>query len=240
MTGRVLEILPFGLLPLLFFFGAIVWYRASDSVEKHLASEVRSGLTEFPHDMSWVLNQWDVEDLLFSEDGRSVVVTIDRAQQRGITDEASAKMTFLGPVWHGDKDEVDSDLIGRHVISSVRFDPAHDIAKIVITLPDDVVHSRSYIEREIGNVGRVFSRNLTNGVRWLQCPQGDRLVEHKDGRVVVHIERSQVVPGFLETKLITMSERQITRNIKNRLWNRVEVLCTGIDDKTYHGEILLD
>lgn len=237
--GRTLEILPFGLLPIFFFIGYMLWCRASDSAEKNITSKIRHGITELPHDISWLLNRYGMEDVVFTEDGKSVVVTLNGARRWHIVDEASVRENILAKIPSASRDELDPELLARHVITSMTLDAEQDVARIVITLPDDIVRSESYIEREVMNVGRVFARNISNDVRWLQYAQGERRLERRDGRLLVHIDRSQIAPGFLDTKQVTMSERQITRNIKSRLWNRVDVRCVSMSDKTYCGEILI-
>lgn len=77
-----------------------------------------------------------------------------------------------------------------------------------------------------------------NDIRYLGHPQGERRTERKDGMLLVYIHRLQIVPGFLFEKQKTMSEKQITRNIKNRLWNRVDVKCISLDEDNFCGVIL--
>jgi len=55
--------------------------------------------------------------------------------------------------------------------------------------------------------------------------------------LLVYVDRKQTVPSFINTKQRAMSEKQITRNIKNRMLNRVDVMCLSIDKNTYCGEI---
>ncbi len=154
-------------------------------------------------------------------------------------DETSVREKIMGEIPSGSWDELDPELLSRHVIIGVTLNAEQDVAKIVITLPDDIVRSESYIEREVMNVGRVFVRNISNSVRWLQYPQGERRLERREGYLFVHIDRSQIAPGFLDTKQVTMSERQITCNIKSRLWHRVDVRCVNMSDKAYCGEIII-
>lgn len=89
-------------------------------------------------------------------------------------------------------------------------------------------------------MGRVFKRNTAgNSVRWLLGSPGERKIIRIDGRLFVYIDRIQMVQGIVDdTKEIIMSEKQITRNIKNRLWNRVDVKCISIDENTYFGKII--
>jgi hypothetical protein len=112
--------------------------------------------------------------------------------------------------------------------------------RLIMTMPASTVLSNEYIEKEVRNLGRVFTRNTVNHHRFLLFAKSDREVRFSEGKVLVRIGRQQLIPTFTGNwKDQVMSERQITRNLKNRLWNLVEVKCTSIDRHTYCGEIML-
>ena len=108
-------------------------------------------------------------------------------------------------------------------------------------MPDEIVLTRDYIEHEIKNIGNVFKRNdQGNNCRYLLGALGEHEIVKMDDRLLAYIERRQRVQSFFGEKDITMSKKQITQNIKNRLWNRVDVKCISIDKKTCCCEITID
>jgi hypothetical protein len=131
------------------------------------------------------------------------------------------------------------DLVDHYIITDLKNNIEAGTRQITISIPDEVVLTDQYIDHEIQSVGRVFIRNHAgNSIRWLHYPQGERKCIRKEGRLFVYIDRLQIVPGFFDGKQTMMSVNQITRNIKNRLWNRVDVKCISMDERTYCGEIL--
>jgi hypothetical protein len=213
-------LLPFGLLPILFFVVWMIWFRVSDDAQKHIGSKIREGITEFPNDISTLLEGVNKDELRFTEDGKAVVLSVKDAARSDIRDVISAKeyLTTYVP----ERRDILEEAFSRLQVANLSIDSAKDVAHITISLDDKTIRTLAYIEHEIKNFGRVFTRNSANGHRWLLYSQGKSGVEKKDGRLFVHISRKQSVPSFLETTTILLSERQITRNIKNRLWNRFE------------------
>lgn len=241
--GHTLLILPFGLLPVFLLIAYVFFIKTEDSVQKNIGSKIRDGITEYPTDVSFLLYGGNDNKIEFTDDGKSIILTIKSSEYSisrygDINDPANVKKYIRERVAHN-SDCFDPDLFDLHVIEDIVQNEGAGVHRLTVTLPDKIVRSEKYIEHEIYNVGRVFTRNNTgNSIRWLLFPQGERRVSKKDGRIFVYIDRLQVVPGFLNEKQIIMSERQITRNIKNRLWNRLDVKCINIDEKTYCGEII--
>lgn len=243
--GQTLLILPFGLLPVFFVIAYIFFIKTGDGVQKNIGSKFRDGITEYPTEVSLLLYGTNDNKIEFTDDGKSIILTIKSPEYMGVSpfininDAASIKKYIKERVAFGG-DYFDPDLFDLHVIEDIVQDEGAGVHRLTMTLPDKIVRTEEYIEHEICNVGRMFKRNNSpgNSIRWLIYPQGERRVSKKDGRLFVYIDRLQVVPGFLDEKQIIMSERQITRNIKNRLWNRLDVKCISIDEKTYCGEII--
>jgi hypothetical protein len=237
MYGHEMLILPFGVLPFVLFIVYIFFIRGSESAQKNIGSKIRKGITEYPTAVSLMLYGTNEDTIEFTNDGKSVVLTIDPTYGE-IKDVIGAKQHFL-MMLESEREELYAGLLDSHLVTSVAQNSEDNKYKITITLPNHVIQSDEYIDHEINNVGRVFVRNNGgNTIRWLQHPQGERRIERKDGKVFVYIDRKQVVPSFLSSKTIIMSEQQITRNIKNRLWNRFNVKCISINDDIYKGEIV--
>ena len=173
----------------------------------------------------------------FTNDGKSVVLTVGSPSYISIDDSSGVKEFLKETMKH--QDCVDLAWVDQYIVTSISENKEAGTHEIVISIPDEVVLTEQYIYHEIQNVGRVFKRNDGgNSIRWLLYPRGERKTLRKDGRLFVYIDRFQVVPGGFDEKQRVMSEKQVTRNIKNRLWNRVDVKCISIDEKTYCGEIL--
>ena len=133
------------------------------------------------------------------------------------------------------------DWVNHYNITKIGKNKETGKQQIIISMPDEVVLTDQYIDHEIQNIGRVFTRNAgAVAQRWLLWSHGERKTMREHGRLLVYIERIQLVPGIFQDfgKEKIMSEKQITRNIKNRLWNRVDVKCISITESTYCGEIL--
>ena len=236
MFGNVILILPFGLLPLLFVVGWVFYTTAEEGLQRRIGQKVRAGITEFPTEVSMFLYGENDNKISFSGDGTSVVLTIGTPYfGLGTTDKVKEHLRDIIRF----KDGLSKEWVDQYIVKSIVEDRISRTTQISISIPDDVVFSEKYITHEIQNLGRVFKRNCTgNSIRWMLCVQGDRRVERKDKKLLVYISRLQLVPGLLDEKLIIMSEKQITRNIKNRLWNRVDVRCIHLDDETYCAEIV--
>jgi hypothetical protein len=236
-VGTTIIFFPLGALPILFIMGFILYFWADDTFQKVVGSKVRSGITEFPLEVSMCLYGENENKIAFTCDGRSVILTVESPSYSNIDSPAGVKEFLKGKVRH--QDGVNLEWIDGYTVTDISENKDARTHQIVISIPDEIVLSDQYIDHQIQNVGRVFKRNYAgNSMRWLLYPQGERKTVRKDGRLFVYIDRLQLVPGFLNEKEKIMSEKQITRNIKNRLWNRVDVKCISLDEKTYCGEIL--
>lgn len=243
-------VLPFGLLIIYFFVSFVFFHKAKEGAEKHVGSKIRQGITEYPHLISLFLIQSEKNKIEFSGDGKSVILTIELwdivLEDMNIGDASSVKnhieeyLKKLGSenVRNHPDDDFHQYLFGHYIVNNITLDTQTGCHHLTVTLPDEVVCGAEYIEHEIRNLGSVLTVNSSNHARWFTGTQGERRFFKRDGRMLVYIDRKQVVPGFIDTKSIIMSERQITRNIKNRLWNRVDVRCISIDENTYCGEII--
>jgi len=237
-VGHTIIFLPLGLLPIFFIVGFLFWNRAEEGAQKNIGSKLRQGITEFPIDISLMLCGENYNELKFTNGGKSVILTI-ASKNHGI-DSVQAAKEYIRTRLSSHREDVNFDFANLLEIKNITYDSSTGFCNLTITLPDEVVRSEEYIKHEINNLGRVFVRNNGgNTIRHLWCIQGDRVVSKENDRIVVKIDRNQVVPGFLGGKTIVMSERQITRNIINRLWNRVSVRCLRIDEENYLGEIIL-
>jgi len=235
--GHQLLILPLGLIPLYFLGAYLFSIFIRNSVEVNYGRKKGKGITEYPSEVSVLLEGTNENSISFTEDGRSVVVTTN-SKYEWISDATSLK-EYIEDIMRRRSAHDDIEFVDFLIIEAITRDGESGNLRLTISIPDEVMRSKKYIEHEISNLGRVFVRNSSNDVRWLIHPQGgERRVTEKDGKILVYINRVQLVPGFFHEKTIFMSERQITRNIKNRLWNRLDVKCISIDDHTYCGEIL--
>lgn len=237
MSNQILLILPFGLIPLYFLVTYVFFKVAEDAVQDEVGGRLRHGITEFPTFISLCLYGTNENKMEFTPDGKSIVLTV-AGTTMDLTTPAKVKDFIKNTLTHCGED-VSENLVDELIIEDIVANARANTCQLTFTLPDEVVLSESYIESEIRNIGRVFKRNSSGDeTRWLLYPQGMRDIEKKDGRLYVHIDRVQLVPGFFDEKKILMSEKQITRNIRNRLWNRIDVRCISLDRKTYVGEIL--
>lgn len=236
-VGTTIAIFPLGGLFILFFVGSALYIWADEIFQKIVGGKLGSGITEYPLEVSMCLYGENENELSFVEDGRSVILTVKSPVYMNIDSPAEVREFLKEQIRN--QDSVNLNWIDDYNITNICKDSETGTHKIVISMPDEIVLSDQYIDHEMKNIGRVFKRNNAgNSIRWLLCTQGKRKTERKDGRLFVYIDRLQVVPGVFEEKKKIMSERQITRNIKNRLWNKVDVKCINIDEKTYYGEIL--
>lgn len=238
MVGNMLILLPLGLLPIVFIVFWAVFHSAEDGLQKSVGSKIRAGITEYPTDVSMMLSGTNKNEIKFSEDGRSVVLTIESPSYISLDSTANVRKHFNEMFMHEGCGRGYPDMEDKYTIDDIVEDKEAGTHQIVISLPDEVVLTDDYIEHEIKNVGCVFERNSGNSHRHLLYSQINRRIERKGGKLLVFIDRLQVVPGILNHKQVFMSEKQITRNIENRLWNRVKVNCISIGEREYCGEIL--
>lgn len=235
--GRELLILPFGILPLLLLLAYVVWKVLVATGQRTVTDDRRLGETEFPMEVSMLLNGTNEDELSFSGDGRGVILMIKKAYQE-LSTTAEAEEYVRDKL--RDHDEINPDYIGQLKVTSVVATEADRGYRLIMTMPASTVLSHEYIEKEVRNLGRVFTRNTVNHHRFLLFAKPDREVRFSEGKALVRIGRQQLVPTFMGNWTDrVMSERQITRNLKNRMWNLVEVKCTSIDRHTYCGEIML-
>lgn len=235
---REILILPFGILPLVLLAAYLVWKVLEGIGQETITNNRRFGTTEFPSEVSALLCGTNQDELAFSPDGKSVILTIQNAYCE-LPDVASAKQ-YLEDSFISGQGDVNPAWADQLIVTNVTCSEQPGIYEMTITMPRSTVLSMDYIENEIKNLGRVFLRNTSNNHRWLLFPKGARSVEVSNDRVLVQVGREQLVPTFLGNwKDQVMSERQITRNIKNRLWNQVDVKCIKIDGGMYYGEIIL-
>jgi len=237
-AGLTLVVFPFGLLPFVFIIGWVLFSSAEESFQFAIGSRIRSGITEYPLEVSMCLYGENENKIAFSDDGRSVILTVEKPNFMDIENLAGFQEYLKEHL--RDNHSVNLDWVDHFTCTSISEDKDAGVYQLVISIPDEVVLTDQYIDHEIQNIGRVFKRNNAgNSQRWLLYRQGDRRIMRKGGKLFVYIDRLQLVPGIFDEKQKIMSERQITRNIKNRLWNRVDVKCISIDQKTYCGEISL-
>jgi len=167
--------------------------------------QAMSALTEEPAALgrkNWRQDQFR-DDNRYSRDGHTVAAP------------ASVREYLKENMRHDDN--VNLDWVKEYTIAAISENTEAGTQQIVVSIPNEVVLTDQYIDHEIKNFGRVFKRNdAGNSIRWLLYPQGENRVERKGGRLLVYIDRLQVVPGILDEKQKIMSEKKITRNIKNR------------------------
>jgi hypothetical protein len=229
-------ILPFGILPLILLAAYLVWKVLEATGQRTITDDRRFGTTEFPTEVSKLLCGMNHDELAFSADGKSVILTILDAYCE-LANSANAQR-YIKDNFYGE-DDVNRAWADQLTVTHVARTEQPRGYRLTITMPCSTVLSMKYIENEIKNLGRIFTRNASNDHRWLLFPQEARSIEVSKGRMLVRVGRVQLVPTLLGNwKDGVMSERQITRNIKNRLWNRVDVRCISIDRQTYYGEII--
>lgn len=228
---------PYGALPVIFFTGVLIYYKSDDIFQKFAGSNLRRGITEYPLEASMHLYGDNENKISFTKDGQHIELIsqrpsyIDFGTPEGVKEYLKEKSRGL--------EGANPDWIDSYIISPISVNEKTGELAVIISMPDEIVLSEKYIEHEIKSVGRIFVRNLAgNSIRWLQQSQGERRLERKNGRLFVYVDRKQVVPGFLHSKLIIMSKNQITRNIRGRLWNRVNVKFISLDENIYCGELL--
>ena len=234
---RELLILPFGLIVLSILCIIFFFIFVRDVFELGFGSKWGEGVTEYPSMVSVLLYGSNEDTLTFSSDGRKVIYELSSSPELFI-DTNSLKKRVEETMQSGYEESLKKFIEFLIVEDCTRSSETGKL-QVTITIPDEVVSSTEYIENEIANLGRVLIRNAGNDVRWLLYAEGgERRVTEIDGVMRVYIRRLQLVPGWIGERSRIMSERQITRNIRNRLWNRFEVNCVSIDKYTYFGEIV--
>lgn len=235
--GHQLLILPLGLIPLYFLGAYLFSVFIRDGVELSYGRKRGNGITEYPSIVSVLLEGMNKNSITFSEDGRRTVVMAD-SDCPWITDTASLRK-YIKEIMRFNSDDDGSEFVDFLVAEDITRNGESANLRLTITIADEVVCSKKYIEHELAYLGRVHTRNSSNDMRWLLFSgSGERRCIEEDGRMLVYIDRVQLVPGLFWERSRVMSERQITRNIKNRLWNRLDVKCISIDGNTYCGEII--
>ena len=230
-------ILPFGILPLILLAAYLVWKVLEATGQRTVTNDRKFGTTEFPTEVSALLCGTNQNELAFSDDGKSIILKIQDAYCE-LPDSASAERYIKDDLYR--RDDVNCDWVDQLAVTHIARTEQPRGYRLTIRMPLSTVLSIKYIDGEIKNLGRVFIRNSSNEHRWLLFPQEARSVEMSNGHVLVRVGRVQLLPTLLGNwKDGVMSERQIRRNIKNRLWNQVAVKCISIDRQKYCGEIIL-
>lgn len=237
-STHAIIVFPLGGLPIVIGIGYLLFIYLQNTLQKNIGSKIRDGITEYPLEISMCLYGENDDKISFSEDGKSVILTVKSPQYKDIDKPIDAKDFLLEKIYY--LENLNLKWFEKYIISDISKNSEDSTHKITVSVPDEVVLSEQYIEHEIKNLGRVFKRNDGgNNIRWLlNYHMGERKIIRRDGKLIVFIERSQFVPSVFGEKEIIMSKNQIIRNIKNRLWNRVDVKCITIDDKTFCGEIV--
>lgn len=232
-----LLILPFGLIPLYFIVCGVIFLLSRDKLQKKIGSKMRSGITEFPLEISQLLYGTEKISINFSKDGKSLIITAESPCYTNLDIPQNVIDYFKDRIKNLDK--VNLNWVDSYLIEEITKNNEAGTHQIRVSIPDEVVLTDEYIEHEIKNVGRVFITNNFNRVRWLLHSLNSNRIERKGDKLFVYIDRMQTVPDFItDTRRVIMSEKQITDNIKNRLWNRVDVRCVSLDEKTYCGEVI--
>lgn len=242
MDGQTMILLPLGLLPVYFFIAYILFDKGLEKGQKAIGGRFQKGITEYPHLLSRLFNS-STDELTYSDDGRSVILSISLGHTdydgKEIRDAAGVMYIIEEYYSHYDQEYKYYDGICKKlVIENVTRDEAASKLRIKLTLPTEIIGSDEYIENEIARVGRVFNQNSPDSFYYLLYKPVLGRVEKKDCRTLVFVDRRQYIPSIFDTREAIMSEKQITRNIKNRLWNRFDVQCVSIDETVYCGEIL--
>ncbi|KXS55613.1 MAG: hypothetical protein AWU57_62 [Marinobacter sp. T13-3] len=240
--GQSLIILPLGLAPIIFVVFWFVFFKGADAAEKYVNPKLRKGATEYPAEVSALWMRGLAGRMEFTDGGKSVTLNLTKTFQNVTTrsDLKATISTLLREHRVHSNEEVFEGWVDHIIIKNIIRDPDTNTYKVTLTVDDDLLNNEDYLAHEIRNVGRVHMENTTsNGARYLSFSRPNNSVRRENGRLLVTIERSQLTTGVIDSwKRVTMSERQITRNIENRLWNRYSVKCLSMDDSTYYGKII--
>lgn len=245
MFGNTLLILPFGLLPIAFFIGYIIFIKSDEANQKYIAGNLKSGNTEFPALLTDLLGCGC--SLRFTNDGHNIIVSIPYYDFSPI----NCADEFLAQIKSYRKNCLSNSLnwLDQCQISDIRrvkrmetkqfsnneFRKVEsEFTEAELFLPKQVISTIEYITGEIEDLGRTL---ITDGGarKRLNYVYGTREVEFKEGKYYVRISREQESSGIFSSKNTTMSEKQITRNIKNRLWNKATISGASVDAQYYYG-----
>ncbi|CEP35454.1 Putative uncharacterized protein [Halomonas sp. R57-5] len=236
MYGNTILILPLGIAPFVAIIVWVVFFESSAGIRKKIAGRFRKGITEYPTEAFMFLAHSIDNSIEYMGEANILVLTLKGPSYSNVTTVADLKRCLKS---YSDNDGVNLDWIDEYVLMFIHKDKEAGSIKVVLSIPTSIVRSEAYIEHEIRNVGKVFIEGgYKYSLRYIPTNHYTNSCERKDGRLLVHIDRRQEVDGFLDVKTVLMSESQITRNIENRLWNRVKVECIGLDDEMYHGVIV--
>lgn len=236
MGGLELMILPFGILPIVLIVVYIAFRSADDKFQKSFLSTFIQGITEYPLEIS--VCRWG-STIAFTEDGKSVTVTADYVSEKMVDNPELLREQIKNSIGES-QGFIDRDRVDDYIIMVDNYEPEKETCRLTVTLPDEIVQSEAYIRHEIRVLGCVFEVNHVNNARYINYPQKQQSCIFKEGKIFVHIQRLQLLPhNSLFRSHMIMSEKQIKRNIKNRLWNRVDVKTISMDDFNFHGEIIL-
>ncbi|TNC80850.1 MAG: hypothetical protein C9356_12050 [Oleiphilus sp.] len=237
MFGTMMLVLPLGLAPIIFFLIYTGFFIGDDVNQKYVAGKFRKGKTEFPTLLNNLLCRRCM--INFDTTGTGIKLIIPTCRYEPVNSESDAReyirkhTNYLSFDW---VDHCEISNFRKAVIES--NDEKESYVEMDLMLPTHVIAQKAYIADEMKDLGRTLVQGGHSGnhMSLLHCG-GDNQVEEKAGKFQVRIDRRQEVPGIFDYRTALMSEKQITRNISNRLWNRAKVTCTAIDDRHYHGII---
>ncbi len=234
-------ILPFGILPVVFFVLFMLYFNIDEVAQKRLLSKFRKGITEYPTDISLFLCGENENTLEYTEDGKSIFLTITNAycgeKEFDVSVFKSAVDLYQYYAGYADCE----NMLDKYLMQEIYYESEANSLKVLFTVPFEIVCSKKYIMHELLSLGRVFKRNAQgNTYRSLiyNFSSSNNHLSEVDGRVFLHVGRHQHIDGFFGYKEIVMSSNQIIRNIKNRLWNRLDVKLVSMDAETFCGEII--
>ena len=234
MFGNTLLILPLGILPIAILIIILLYFKFDDFFGKYIGSRFRNGITEYPAVFSPLQCARDNTTISFDEKNW-ILLEMDKPKYEKVESSSDAHIYISGLIR-----EAENDYEQRKQLKFTikKYSDYGDSFSLLIDIPYEVVASKDNVELEIMNLGRVVMVNSFNNTKWLLGSQGGRTVQHMGNRTVFSIGRQQLIPTFFDTKLVTMSEKQITKNLRNRFLNKLEVNCTALDEEFYHGEII--
>lgn len=233
MFGNTLLILPLGLLPIAIIIIILLYFKTDDFFGKYIGSRFRNGITEYPAVFSPLQCATNNTTISFDED--LILLEMDKPKYEKVESSSDAHIYICGLIREAENDYEQRKQLKFTIKEYIDYG---DSFSLLIDIPYEMVASKDNVELEIMNLGRVVKVNDLNNVKWLLGSQGGRTVQHIGNRTVFSIGRQQSIPTFFDTKLVTMSEKQITNNLRNRFLNKLEVKCTALDKEFYHGDII--
>lgn len=246
-----LLILPLGLLPIYFFLVIFGLATGNNILQKYIGDRFRYGKTEYPLELSLTKTR-KYESLKFTPDGQQVILFLNSREHIKSIDDA-LNFFRLQIKYSRDKlsDEEKIKLPSCDAYKICEFENFNvteyekgnkfeqKYIKLVIDIDESVVQSREYISCQINSIGRVLEMSLHNGHFYLSYGNGDKNTLYEEsGRLYVKIYRVQNLKGFFGSYRHKMSKWQITRNLRNRLWGRFDIIFTSIDEEYYYGELV--